>query len=72
MYDKEAVASKLRGLRAERRMTQVDVAENIKCSPNTVGNYEAGRLGMDIEIAWALADLYGVTLDELVGRKPKD
>lgn len=36
---------------------------------SSIGKYETGVSCMDYETAWDLADLYGVSLDELGGRK---
>ena len=72
MYDKQVIASRLRGLRAERRLTQAEVADLIGCSQGTIVNYEDGKRSMSIGYAMLLADLYGVTLDDLVGRKKEE
>lgn len=64
----EILASNLRGFRARKRMTQSEVASAIGVTTQTIANYEDGKPGMSYENAWALADLYGVTLSALGGR----
>ena len=65
---KEKLSARLRGLRAERRLTQAQVAEAVGVDTNTISAYENGVAWPNYETSWALADLYGVTLDELGGR----
>lgn len=67
-YSKETTAAKLRGLRAERRMSQDDVARRIGASVGTIRNYENAVTDLSFENAWSLADLYGVSLCDLCGR----
>ena len=67
--DKQELAANLRGLRARLRLSQEQVAEAVGVTPQTIVNYENGKGGMGYETAWALADLYGVTLDELGNRQ---
>lgn len=67
-FDKNVMADNLRGLRARKRMTQAEVAEAVGVSTSTIINYENGEGGMSYEVAWRLADLYGVPIGELGGR----
>jgi len=67
-YDREAMASNLRGLRASKRLTQADVARAVGVSTATIANYENGEGSVSYEIAWALADLFEVSLDSLGSR----
>lgn len=73
-FDKDLMASNLKRLRREksarenRDVSQAEVAEAIGVAEATVQNYEVGRGGVSYENAWALADYYSVTLDELGGR----
>ena len=66
----ECIAAALRGARAATKESQKTVAEVIGTSPSTLSNWEQqGSIGFDD--AWALADHYGLTLDELAGRKSR-
>lgn len=73
-FDKMAFAENLKRLRREkaarenRDVTQAEVAEAIGVNEATVLNYETGKSVASYEVAWALADFYGVALDELGGR----
>jgi len=67
-YSKSVMAANLRGLRAKNRMKHSEVAELIGVITNTITNYENGEGSVSYETAWALADLFGVPLNELGGR----
>lgn len=60
---------RLRQLRDRRRMNQKALGELIGLSKNMIARYERGERIPDIDTAIALADFFGVTLDDLCGRK---
>lgn len=65
-------AARLKKLREEHRMTQEDLANYLKITRQAVGNYEQGsRFPKDEYILNALADLFNVSLDYLLGREEK-
>jgi len=66
---RERIARSLRGKRAEAQLTQEQVGAACGMDKTSIGKYENGLSCMDYETAWDLADLYGVSLDELGGRK---
>lgn len=68
-FKMERLAAKLRGLRAEARLTQQQVADAVGVDQLTISNYENGKNGPSYETAWKLAVLFGVSLDALGGRK---
>lgn len=53
-------------------LTQEDVASKLGVSRQTVGKWETGRALPELEKLIALCDLFGCTLDELVGRTCAD
>lgn len=61
---------RLRDLREDRDLRQIDVSRETGIDQKTLSNYETGKTNPDSEALWKLADFFGVTLDELVGRKP--
>lgn len=63
----ETIAGELRAHRAKKDVSQREVAEAIGANQSTVGMWEQ-RAGLSLENAWALADYYGISLDELAGR----
>lgn len=62
---KNIVANNLIALRKSRKMTQADVAEKLNYSDKSVSKWEHADSLPDISILYALADMYGVTLDYL-------
>lgn len=62
------VALQLKRLRKAKRMTQQDVAEHLEVSASAVGMYEQGRREPDLTTLVRLADLFGVSVDHLIGR----
>ena len=69
MYDQKTVSSKLRSKRAERGVNQEQLAEALDVARNTVSRWELGDGIMPLDKVWELADYYGCTVDELIGRK---
>lgn len=67
-YSKEKLAENLRVLRARRKLSGVKVAESIGVTQGALSLWENGTNSMTLESACKVADFYGVSLDELVGR----
>lgn len=66
---RERIAKHLRVRRAEADLDLKDIAQVAGIDPSTAARHERGETCMDLETAWDLADLYGVSLDELSGRE---
>lgn len=64
----DAIARELRANRARKGASQAEVAAAIEANPSTVSAWE-NRAGISLEDSWKLADFYGISLDELAGRK---
>lgn len=62
------IAGRLRAFRAQADETQRAVADAIGVNKGTLSAWER-RGGIGLADAWRLADHYGVTLDELAGRR---
>lgn len=62
------IADRLRASRRETKKTQEEVAREIDVSTMTISRYERGQHLLDLDIATRLADLYGVSVDFLMGR----
>lgn len=58
----------LKEIRAKRNFTQQQVADHIGCSSVVYSRYESGTRQPSIEVLLRLADLFGVTVDHLLGR----
>ena len=60
-------ASRLKILRMSHRMTQDHVANYLGASRQAIANYEHGKRECGIDSLIMLSDLFGVTVDYLVG-----
>ena len=61
-------ASTIRHLRTERGITQEQLASMLKVSRSTIGMYETGSREPDFETCEAIADIFNVDMDYLMGR----
>ena len=59
---------RLRDLREDADMTQVQVAKLLFTSQTVYSRYERGALTIPVEHLLILADLYGVSTDYILGR----
>ena len=59
--------TRLRNLRRSRKLLLRDVANDLKISSSTLGNYETCNRSPNIEILNELAQYYNVSLDYIVG-----
>lgn len=67
-YNIGQVAETVTKRREDAGVSQADAARGANITRQTLSNYETGTSGMSLENAWALADFYGCSLDELGGR----
>lgn len=67
------LAEKILSLRTARGMSQDDLAEKLEVSRQSVSKWETGQSTPDLDKIIKLADLFGVTVDELVreGERPQ-
>lgn len=62
-------AQRLKELRTARKLTQTRLAELMEISPRVYSRWETGDVTPHFDTIVRLADILGVTLDELAGRK---
>lgn len=64
---------RLRDLREDHDLTQIQLVEKLGMHKTTYTNYEQGKRDLPLEIAIKIADFYNVSLDYLADRinKPK-
>lgn len=60
------LAENIRYLREQAEMTQKDLAEKVELSPSAIGMWEAGTREPELSKIIKMAELFEVTLDELV------
>ena len=59
-------------LRKIKQMTQEDIAEAVGVSRQAVAKWESGETVPDLEKCKLLAELFGVSLDDLANYEPED
>ena len=59
---------RLEDLRIDHDLSQQDVADRLGCQREVYRRYEKGIRTIPVDFLIRLADLYGVSLDYLVGR----
>lgn len=70
MEQKETLGKRIAALRKEKGMTQEQLAEKVGVSAQAVSKWENDVSCPDITLLPLLADLFGVSVDELLGVKP--
>ncbi len=59
--------NRIKALREDKNLRQIDVAEKTGIDQRTLSNYETGKTNPDSYAIIKLADFYGVTCDYLLG-----
>ena len=54
--------------RKERNLSQREVALKISVTQQCVSQWEAGQIEPTLTFLWRLADLFEISVDELIGR----
>lgn len=63
------IAENIRFFRKQAGLTQEELAARFGSRKTLISNYEIGQNTPDIETLWELADIFDITIDELVGRE---
>ena len=63
------IGTRLAELRKKYKYTQKQLAEALNLSQQVVSNIERNATAPDLEFLKGAADLYNISLDELIGRK---
>lgn len=64
--------NRLRVLRAERAWSQQDLAERLEVSRQSVNAIETGRYDPSLPLAFKIADLFGLTIEEIFTNPAKE
>lgn len=67
--DRDIIAKNILFYRKQNHYTQVELAKLLGGSDSLVSNYENGYSTPDIFTIWKLADIFDISIDDLVGRK---
>lgn len=68
MFEKSLLGSRISGLRMSKSITQQTLADVVGLKKTAISMIESGQRAASIEVLYALADYFDVSLDYLVGR----
>ena len=68
MYTNE-IGKRIKKIRKDKGITQQQLADYIDVDRTTLSHYESGVRLPSIYILWKIADIFDVSIDELIGRK---
>lgn len=63
------IGKRLAEIRREKKYKQTELAEILNVSQQVISNIERGVTMPDIELLKLIADIYNISLDQLVGRE---
>ena len=64
--------NRLRVLRAEREWSQQDLAERLEVSRQSVNAIETGRYDPSLPLAFKIADLFGLSIEDIFTNPSKE
>lgn len=59
------IKNRIKEFRAIHNMTQSDLAKKVKVRRETIGNLEKGKYNPSLVLAWNIADVFGVRIEEI-------
>ncbi|MCR5079701.1 MAG: helix-turn-helix transcriptional regulator [Bacilli bacterium] len=65
---KESFGTRLAGLRKQKGLTQSDIADRLNVTAQAVSKWENDLASPDIDMLMDLADIFDISVDELLGR----
>lgn len=68
MFDTKEIGRKISEFRKVSNMTQMELADRLNISFQAVSNWERGNSMPDISKLPELAELFGISIDELLGK----
>lgn len=71
MFEKTLFGSRLFQLRSEKKLTQQELADIAGLKKTAISMIESGQRAASIEVMYAFADYFNVSLDYLCGRTDK-
>lgn len=59
------ISNRIKEFRARSSMSQEDLANAVGVRRETIGNLEKGRYNPSLALAWNIAKVFGVTIEEI-------
>jgi transcriptional regulator with XRE-family HTH domain len=66
-----ALGERISRLRKQKNVTQAQLAERLGVSQQTIQSYEVGRRRIQVDSLPPLAEMLGVSVEELIGLTPR-
>ena len=66
------IRNKLKEYRARETMTQGELADRVGVRRETIGNLEKGRYNPSLVLAWNIARVFGVPIEEVFTVEPEE
>ena len=63
------LGKRLKQYRKNHNLSQEELSKLLFIRRQTISSYERGKRLPSLDILWDLADIYDVSMDELIGRK---
>jgi len=63
------MANKMKEIRQSKGLGQKEIAAKLDMPVRTYGSYERGERSLSLDVAAEIADVLGVTIDQLLGRE---
>ena len=67
----KTLGARIRKVRKEQGLSQQSVADTLGIAQQTYAHYEVGRVRMPVSMLPQIAQLFGVSADELIGKPAK-
>lgn len=65
--DMEEIGERIKYLRKEKHLTQIDLATKLGAAQNTISQYENGKAKISIDILVKLAQIFEISTDYILG-----
>ena len=59
------IRTRIREFRAKHDMKQEELAQRVGVRRETIGNLEKGRYNPSLALAWKIAQVFGVSIEEI-------
>ena len=59
----------IKSLRLQKGWKQIDLAKLLSTTQRKVSYWELGKVEPDLDTLWQIADLFEISVDELIGRE---
>ena len=59
----------IKNLRLQKGLKQIELAQKLSTTQRKVSYWESGKIEPDIDMLWEIANLFDISVDELIGRE---